>query len=299
MTRNGSLFYSEDYACRFGYAPSGLAAGSRNRSDGCATRDALALSLTFMPQWVQPFPGLALSMPISISYGLRGNSPSQANNMTMRWNYLRMDLKGAPVWSYSPGQRRVRLAPEFSYDGVSVSSGGILLYDESSGYDGVMDRFDFQLKGRKEMFIPYNVYALGEAGEKANTPNHLDQAAVRWELHRVWVVEATLKPGERHVQKKKVFYIDEDSWIVHVYNGFDQAGKPHHLFYNYTLQGYDWPAIQVVEYGVYDLTRRSYIRGAKQLGIGSGGEKLYGAIKTKSKPSTFFTPDDMAGRGVR
>lgn len=88
VTRNGSLFYSEDYACRFGYAPSGLAAGARDRSDGCATRDALALSLTFMPQWVQPFPGLALSMPISISYGLRGNSPSLSGNYegAYRWS---------------------------------------------------------------------------------------------------------------------------------------------------------------------------------------------------------------------
>jgi len=82
--------------------------------------------------------------------------PAQVGTMQLRYQYSRMDLKGQPTWSYIPGQRRVRMAPEFTYDGVAPSVGGVLLYDEINGFDGKMDRFDFKLLGRKEMFVPYN-----------------------------------------------------------------------------------------------------------------------------------------------
>jgi len=48
---------------------------------------------------------------------------------------------------------------------------------------------------------------------------------VRWELHRVWVVEADLKPGARHIYSERFYYLDEDSWNFALYDSFDQAGK--------------------------------------------------------------------------
>ncbi len=49
------------------------ACGTGSKSDGCATRNALAVALLFEPQWLQAFPGVDLSMPTSLTYGINGN----------------------------------------------------------------------------------------------------------------------------------------------------------------------------------------------------------------------------------
>lgn len=224
---------------------------------------------------------------------------AQAGGMQMLHKYLRPDLKGAPAWSYIPGQRRVRLAPEFSYDGVSSSSAGILLYDESNGFDGNMDRFDFKLVGRKEMLIPYNAYEYWNASvDQLHKPDHHEPNALRFELHRVWVVEATLKPGERHVQSKKVFYIDEDSWNMVLMTGFDQIGKVHHLIYLPTIQTYDKPEVRNTDRIQYDFAKRAYLHSNKLTGDARGAE-LYGTIKVKPFSENFFTPAALSGMGLR
>jgi len=41
--------------------------------DGCATKQALAVGFVFEPQWLQVFPGWDLSMPSSLTLGLKGN----------------------------------------------------------------------------------------------------------------------------------------------------------------------------------------------------------------------------------
>lgn len=45
-----------------------------NKWDNCSTKDYLALALVFEPQWLQVFPGVDLSMPISDVIGLYGNA---------------------------------------------------------------------------------------------------------------------------------------------------------------------------------------------------------------------------------
>ena len=79
-----------------------------------------------------------------------------------------------------------------------------------------MDRFDFKLVGKKEMLVPVQRLQLAVYQAKQDDllkPNHLNPDLVRWELHRVWVVEATLKEGKRHVYSKRTFYLDEDSLV--------------------------------------------------------------------------------------
>lgn len=229
------------------------------------------------------------------------NGPaSLVGSMQMLHYFLRPDLKGAPAWSYIPGQRRVRLAPEFTYDGVNVNAAGLTLWDEINGFSGNMDRFDFKLLGRKEMYVPYNDYDYTQAPKSANTPNHVDPAVLRFELHRVWIVEATLKAGERHVQKRKVFYIDEDSWNMMTYVGFDQADKPHHFVYQSNLQLYDKPELRNGNAISYDFSRGAYLSLAKYMGETlPGAPELYGNIKVKPYPPNFFTPEALAGMGMR
>jgi hypothetical protein len=91
---------------------------------------------------------------------------------------------------------------------------GADVFDDVYVFNGPMDRWDWKLIGKKEMYVPYNAYkAVYESKVKELfTPKHVNPSCVRWELHRVWVVEATLKPGKRHLYKKRRFYLDEDSW---------------------------------------------------------------------------------------
>ena len=85
----------------------------------------------------------------------------------------------------------------------------MIVFDEISGFDGKMDRFDFKLVGKKEMLVPYNNLGHHNASlsniDTAMLKEHVNPDVMRWELHRVWVVEATRKPGARHIYSKKVW----------------------------------------------------------------------------------------------
>ena len=91
-------------------------------------------------------------------------------------------------------------------------------FDELQMFSGSQTRFDYKLVGRKEMFIPYNAYKFyfDCKEEQQFLKNHANPACERWELHRVWVVEATLKPGQRHVYSKRTYYLDEDLSLIHI-----------------------------------------------------------------------------------
>jgi hypothetical protein len=220
------------------------------------------------------------------------NSPaSKSGSMDMRIGWLRMDQKEPKAWSYTPGQRRVRLAPEFTYDTVAAQYGGLIVFDEISGFDGKMDRFDFKLTGKKELIVPYNAYKFVESSpEDAMLPHH-HNTNVRQELHRVWVVEATRKPGARHIYSKKVFYIDEDGWNVVSYEAYDDAGKLYRFQMYPAWQAYDMQAPLTQDLIAYDFVKNGYGLGSLQTG---SGWREWTPV-----PENFFTPDAMAGMGVR
>ena len=73
-------------------------------------------------------------------------------------------------------------------------------------------------------------------------PNHLNPDLVRWEQHRVWVVEATLREGKRHVYSKRTFYIDEDSWAAVASDEYDARGQMYRAGFAYMAPSYDLPA---------------------------------------------------------
>ena len=143
--------------------------------------------------------------------------------------YDSIDPVGKPrrTYVYSPATRRVRLAPDLEYDTPIASAGGVITYDDAYLISGKLDRFDFKLIGKKEMIIPYSTYEQDflTPTDKLMLANHFNPSVMRWELHRVWQVEATVKPGLRHVYSKRVFYIDEDWSGAGVEDMYDGAGK--------------------------------------------------------------------------
>ena len=220
--------------------------------------------------------------------------PAKAGEIQMRFNPLRMDTTEPNAWTYSSGQRRVRLAPEFKYDTVAATAGGIELYDEISGFDGRMDRFDFKLAGRREMFIPYNAYkAQGSAVDAVLGKNVVDPAVMRWELHRVWVIEATLKPGARHIYSRREWFVDEDSWCFAAYNAYDQAGKIYRSAYWPLIVAQEQQAMRADGNIFYDHSKGNYaISGWVAAG-------MTGWHKRDPIPANRFSPDALAGAGVR
>lgn len=217
--------------------------------------------------------------------------PSQAGEMDMRVQWKRMDQREPTAWFYTPGQRRVRLAPEFKYDTIVTSNSGLFNWDETSGFDGKMDKFDFKLAGKKEMFIPYNVYKYKNTPhDQLFTPHHVNPDSLRYELHRVWVVEATLKSGARHVNSKKMLYLDEDSWTIVGYQGYDQAGKLVRAQWFPVIQAYDIPAPWNIPQLIYDFVKQAW---GLEIDVGPGFRK------TAPLPVNYFTPEAMAGRGVQ
>ncbi|MGH8516129.1 MAG: DUF1329 domain-containing protein, partial [Panacagrimonas sp.] len=140
------------------------------------------------------------------------------------------DQKNQPrmAWRYNPGIKRINRAPEAAYDTPTVSSDGNQFYDQIDMFNGALDRYDWKLVGRKEMYIPYNSYRTASPKTKyadMARPNHFNQELARYEKHRVWVVEATLRSGTRHTFAKRTFYLDEDSWAISAIDSYDVRGQ--------------------------------------------------------------------------
>jgi hypothetical protein len=223
-------------------------------------------------------------------------APARRNGEAMLiWDSANPLKQGRRAWLYLPGQRRVRLAPDIAYDTPNPGSAGATTYDDSSVFNGAMDRFDFKLVGKKEMIVPYGNYRLtyGSKAAEVTTPAHVNPDVVRWELHRVWVVEATLKPGKRHIYGKRVFYVDEDSWVAVASDEYDARGQLYRSGFSHSSFSYDVPAMWVDTQVFYDFTAGLYAV------LGLTGE--YQGVKYMSElpAETFWSSDQLAGTGVR
>lgn len=156
------------------------------------------------------------------------------------------------AWQYIPGQRRVRRAPTIAFDTPHGQFNGQAVYDDSFMYNGSPERYDWNLVGKRELYVPYNsnrmIQAFSEGDEKVReiaTPHHPNPDYSRWEKHRVWVVDATVKDGQRHVYAKRRFYIDEDSWAVVATDIYDGRGNLWRVGFASLLNAYDLPGTLV------------------------------------------------------
>ena len=135
------------------------------------------------------------------------------------------------AWQYIPAVRRVRQAPGFGFDMPNPSSANTITIDETRLFNGSGQRYQWKILGKKELYIPYNGYRLEsrEPGQnkyaKLLTPGHENPEFVRWELHRVWVLEARLKEDFRHLYHTRVFYLDEDTMQFTMSDTFDSKGQ--------------------------------------------------------------------------
>jgi hypothetical protein len=199
------------------------------------------------------------------------------------------------AWTYNPGQRRVRLAPNVAYDNPGTAADGLRTNDDFGMYNGATDRYDWKLVGKREMYIPYNSYKLSELGVKYSTllkPGHINQDMARYELHRVWVVEATLKPGTSHIYSRRTFYLDEDSWAVVLIDKYDGRGQLWRFAEQHSENWYNIPMWFGTLEVHYDLQSRRYIA----MGLRAEETKIYQPIK---RTPADYTPQALRDLGTR
>jgi len=166
------------------------------------------------------------------------------------------------AWTYNTGQRRVRRAPNVAYDTPGTASDGLRTTDDFDMFNGAPNRYNWTLKGKQELLIPYNDYRLHSDSLKYADilkPGHINPEHVRYEKHRVWVVEANLKSETRHTYKKRVFFIDEDSWQIAVTDIYDNRDELYRVGVAHGLNYYEvptqWSTLEVF----HDLQSRRYI----------------------------------------
>ena len=156
------------------------------------------------------------------------------------------------AWTYNPGQRRVRRAPNVAYDNPGTTSDGLRTADQFDMFNGAVNRYDWKLMGKREMYVPYNSYKLHSdrlAFTDILKPLHVNPEHLRYELHRVWVLEATLKEGARHIYKRRTLYVDEDSWQILLADIYDNRDQLWRMSEGHVINFYEkpliWPTLEV------------------------------------------------------
>ncbi|MGB1580583.1 MAG: DUF1329 domain-containing protein [Nevskiales bacterium] len=173
-------------------------------------------------------PGNLETHPIAYFLGRIVAPARVAGQLALVHEKAGLGSSGRLAWLYNPGMKRITRAPEVGYDAPSPGTDNEQFTDQVDVFNGALDRYNWKLIGRKPMFIPYNSTGLNmpdTAYSEYLTPKHLNQDMARYELHRVWVVEATIREGTSHQLGKRRFYVDEDSWSIAAVDGYDNRGE--------------------------------------------------------------------------
>lgn len=205
-------------------------------------------------------------------------------------DYSQVDLA---AWQYMPGQRRVRRAPNLLYDAPNPGQGGYATMDDGWMFNGQIDRFNWDIKGKKEMYVPYNCYAIEKASiNDVTTPFHSNPDLIRWENHRVWEIEANLKESTRHCYSKRTLYQDEDSWLVLVHDKWDTRGELWRTAFCCSIQFYNTPCLRQRSAFYYDFQVNAYV--ASNL-----GQEVEMNLRDIEPPIEMFTPQNIRKIGKR
>jgi hypothetical protein len=197
-------------------------------------------------------------------------------------------------WELLTGQGRVRRIPEIQYDVPDSSVDGIVTYDEAFAFLGAENEFDWNLIGKKEMYVPYNNNRTNFVETSDYLPHFLSPDLVRWELHRCWVVEATLAAGSRNILPKRRFYVDEDTWTVLVTDEYDANGNFWRSTQIFVVVRPDLPGTVQQMYTTLDIQGDSYITSFTPRLDLPPSQRIQDYVSVL--PPSSFNPQDMAAR---
>lgn len=208
---------------------------------------------------------------------------------------LDQKIENRKAWLYNPGQRRVRRAPNVAFDNPGTASDGMRTSDQLDMFNGSLERYDWNLVGKKEIYVPYNNYKLHSPDLKYSdilTPLHINQSLPRYELHRVWVVDATLKSGARHLYKRRTFYVDEDSWQVLVVDQYDNRDNLWRVSEGFAINYYNLPTLWTT------LEVHTDLQAGRYIAFGLYNESTPYNFKLELSED-YFTPSALRRAGRR
>jgi hypothetical protein len=242
--------------------------------DGSASR--LGVNESFLYAYALPSatPGDAETVAL---YALREIivPPARAGEARLTHDLLDNPKEPRREWSYTPVDRKVRRTSTPGFDAPAFAGEGLLTDDQVDMFSGSPERYDWRLVGKRELFVPYNAYRLHSAKQRAADiirPGHLNPELLRYELHRVWVVEATLKAAQHHPLRRRVLYVDEDSWQVVLADAYDERGQLVRMQEAHGITDYTLPAFRVTVELAYDFTTQRYLANGLEESVGPSEE---------------------------
>lgn len=194
------------------------------------------------------------------------------------------------AWLYNPGPRNIRRLPGIGFDNPGTLTDGMRTNDQFDMYNGSPELYRWRLEGKKELYVPYNNYRLQQAGVKYDDilkPRHINPDLPRYELHRVWVVDARLKPGAGHIYARRTFYIDEDSWQILAVDQYDSHNRLWRVSEGFAINYYNVPSLWTT------LEVHTDLRQGRYLAIG---------LNSESRPYDFsvnYTAKDFSPAALR
>ncbi len=270
--------------------------------------------LQITPQRGGSYTPVKLKEEVDVKYAAPGATPESVGNLNLTFlqqvtaparlagfillvhETLNQVTEPRQAWTYNPGQRRVRRAPNVAYDNPGTAADGLRTNDNLDLFNGAPDRYDWELVGQKEIYVPYNAYRVSSGDVKVKNiiqAGHINQDLARYELHRVWVVEARLKDGYTHVYSRRTMYFDEDTWNMLLVDHYDSRGDLWRPSEAHTVSYYQVPLTTAVFNVIYDLPSGRYLVN------GIDNEERVREYNGKGWPNAHFTPAGLRSQGRR
>jgi hypothetical protein len=220
--------------------------------------------------------------------------PAKVGQGYLNWQPINTKRHPFLAWRTIPGEHRARMSPSISYDVPDPDADGFESMDEYYLFYGGLDHYVFKLLGKKELYIPYNnnrLYTLPVDGVLGTA--HANPDALRYELHRVWVVEATLAPGQHDIVSRRRIYLDEDTWLAVYSDSWDERGALWKFGQGTMYLMADVPAVILGSQFVYDFELGGYVYG-----FAFNGEPQAYKV-TAPHPATLYTPEALTAKSIR
>jgi Protein of unknown function (DUF1329) len=229
--------------------------------------------------------------------------PALAGQGFVATNWMNKDPES---YYYFPGQRRVRRLPSYIFDTPLIGYENQYMIDEQIMLWSTLDRFDYKLLGKKEMYVGYNQFKTYDYSADPKVifqESYVNPDYRRYELHRVWVVDARIKPRYRHLAQHRIYYVDEDSWGAVALTDYDKDEK---VWKN--VESFLIPAWEIGGTCVYsptemwDLQNGRYVFDYMSIG---GGKDIKWIKETDPEAkqawlkSDFYTPETLRALSER
>jgi hypothetical protein len=162
--------------------------------------------------------------------GITITAPFDARGLIgMGYRYLAADhapekARRDDVWVYIPWLRRVRRLS--SSERTDAIAGTDATADDAGGFSGITPQFEWRYLGEAEVLAPIDSRLVGYPyTENANFgPTGFSLANDVWHVRKAIVLEQTPRQ-ERHPYRKKLVWVDAQTYVVHYAAAWDRRGE--------------------------------------------------------------------------